>query len=619
MLNKPNRRAGRAPRNPVQTFLSLLVLLLLLSLLAGCRWPFATARPAPSPTILPTAAPTGQPSPTALTTAAPTGQPSPETPRPPSPAPSGQPSPNPTGQPTFALPPSPTPSDLYLAPSGFIVYPEPQLYSGDKVTFDVIPQNLDSVNPNDLVVRIYRYTDGARNVIAEGRVGYPTFEPIPRARLMWSWDTTGLTGPQTLVAWLDPDDQVQQGDANPNNNIVTMTVSLLPAGQIPAPEAGAIWSTTTLACCTIHYLSGTSADRDLLTITNAAQVAVGDIEQQLGVTISDPMNMYFIDRVIGQGGYAYDGTVLSYLDRHYSGVNLPIVLRHEATHVMDGAWIEVYPPAIMREGLAVYMSGGHFKIEPIPQRTAALLNLNRFVPLRDLADDFYMQQHEIGYLEGAGFISFIVDTRGWEAFRTFYSSFEQVPGSPADMLEAALKKNFGWSLAEAEHSFTDWLKEHPATPDQVRDLKDTVELFDTVRRYQAADDPSSYWLNGVLPNPRDAVSQHIVADFIRHPRTPENIALETMLIAARKALFAGQFDHCEALTAEVNRVLDSGSFTTSPAADYLALVNAVAAAGYEAQEIDLQGDTARVEAIKNWPNLTYLTLQRSGGGWTVTP
>ncbi len=481
----------------------------------------------------------------------------------------------------------------------------------------MVPENLGSINPDQIVVRIYRHTDAGNSVIAEGRVGYPTFDPVPRARLMWSWDTAGLTGPQTLVAWLDPDDQIQEGDANPNNNIVTMTVSIAPAGQIPEPEAQAGWSTTSVSCCTIHYLSGTSADRDLLTITTAAQAAVGDIEQRLGVTLSDPMSMYFIARVIGQGGYAYDGTVLSYLDRHYSGVNLPIVLRHEATHVMDGLWIKVFPPAMMREGMATYMSGGHFKIEPIPQRTAALLDLNRFVPLKELADNFYMQQHEIGYLEGAGFISFLVDTRGWEAFRTFYSSFEQVSGAPSDMLESALQKNFGLSLAAAEQSFIDWLKAHPAPPEQVRDLEDTVELFDTVRRYQAMDDPSAYWLDGMLPNPSDAVNRNIVADFIRHPRTPENIALETMLIAGREALFAGQYDRSEELTAEVNRVLDSGSFSTTPAADYLAVVNAVAAAGYEAQKIDLQGDTAHVEAIKNWPNLAPLTLQRSGAGWVV--
>jgi hypothetical protein len=606
MRIKSNWRTGRAPRGQVRVFYSLVALLLLLSLLAGCNGPFPTRRPAPSPTALP--------APTTLPTAVPSEQPSPAATE--QPSPTGQPLPSPTGPPVPTPLPSPTPSDLYLAAPDFVVYPEPRLYSGDEVTFDVIPRNLGSINPNDLVVHIYRYTDGKNEIIAEGRVGYPTFEPVPRARLMWTWDTTGLTGPQTLVAWLDPDDQIQQGDANPGNNIVTMTVSILPAGQLPEPEAGAIWSTTTVSCCTIHYLSGTSADRDLVTITNAAQAAVGDIEQRLGVTISEPMNMYFIARVIGQGGYAYDGTVLSYLDRHYSGVNLPIVLRHEATHVMDGRLVTVYPPAIMREGFATYMSGGHFKLEPIPERTAALFELNQFVPLQQLANNFYMQQHEVGYLEGAGFISFIVDTRGWEAFRAFYTSFEQVPGAPADMLEAALRKNFDWSLSEAEQAFTDWLKAHPPTSDQVRDLKDTIELFDTVRRYQARDDPSAYWMSGMLPNPRDAVNRNIVADFVRHPRAPENIALETMLIAAREALFAGQYGRCEELTAEVNRVLESGSFATSPAADYLAVVKAVAAAGYEAQQIEVQGDSARVEAIANWPKLTVLTLQRTAEGWS---
>lgn len=505
--------------------------------------------------------------------------------------------------------------DLSLAPGDVLVYPGPERYSGDILSFDVTPRNVGSIAPAAILVRLYRLVEGHREAIAEGPVGFPAFDGQPRARLIWAWDTHDLLGKQTLVAWLDPDDRIQEGDEDPTNNLLTFTLYLSPALELPPPERGAIWMTATTTCCVLHYLSGSATARDIPTITVAVEESFAGVAERLGVSPTAPLEIYFLSRVIGQGGYAFDEVALSYLDRHYAGLDLRLVLRHEIVHVLDALLFQVYPPPLLREGLATYLAGGHYKEEPIPQRAAALLQTERYIPLRTLAEDFYAQQHEAGYLEGAALIAYLVDTYGWENFLRFYTSFEKDLG-PAPALEQALEKNFGRGLEEIEASFRAWLEDHPPTPEQVRDLEDTIRLFETVRRYQERYDPGVHWWSGWLPDPAEGERRGIVADFIRHPRSPENLALETMLIAVQENLVSGHFEQAEALLDGIDRVLGNGAFLGRPEADYLALAEAARKAGYEVQRISLDGEQAVVWAVARWPYLEELTFQRTASGWT---
>lgn len=578
-MRRWGRSASFTPQAPFRRRRAAGVVVLLL-LLAACqpRWPWA--RPAPSP-----------------------------------PAPTASPRPPAAATPTMAPSPSPAPVDLALAPDDIVVYPGPGNYSGDQITFDVTPEHLGAIDPNQVVVRIYHGAVGPNSVVAETRVGYVTFDGVARARAVWAWDTSGLVGEQTLIAWVDPDDEIQSGDEDPRNNVVTFTLDLAPRDELPPVEEEADWATVAIDCCRLHYLDDTAAGRDISRIAQAAQESVDEVAGRLGVTQSTPLRLYLISRVIGHGGYAYNAVALSYLDRHYAGFNLEVVMRHEATHVLDGLMLQVYPPAILREGLATYMGGGHYKPEPLPQRAAALLALGLYVPLETLANDFYRQQHEVGYLQAAGFISFLVDAAGWDRFRDFYASFSSSSDPAAAQLDAALARSYGKGLAETERSFRAWLRLQAPTADQIRDLRDTIDLFDTLRRYQQLKDPRAFWMSTFLPNPTEGEQRQIVADFLRQPRAPENIALETMLIAAQEKLTAGQYADGESLIAAVNRVLDTDSWAGGAEADYLAIVRAVAAAGYEAQQIALDGDTARVRAIAVWPWLEELNLRRSAMGW----
>ncbi|MDT8288004.1 MAG: hypothetical protein RQ748_12915, partial [Elusimicrobiales bacterium] len=227
------------------------------------------------------------------------------------------------------MPPTPSPAwtDLALAADGVVVFPGPEQYSGDVLTFDVRPENLGAIDPNAVEVLIYHGSTDAENVVAAGRINFYSFDGVPRARMIWSWETAGLVGEQTLVAWLDPDDAIQAGDEDPANNLVTFTVDLRPAYTLPAAEAAADWVSTTTSCCVFHYLDDGSAGRDLSTITVVTEAAVAEVEEQMGVSLPHALRFYLIERVIGHGGYAFDAVILSYLDRHYAGLALPVVVR----------------------------------------------------------------------------------------------------------------------------------------------------------------------------------------------------------------------------------------------------------------------------------------------------
>jgi hypothetical protein len=437
--------------------------------------------------------------------------------------------------------------------------------------------------------------------------------------MTWAWDTTGLEGEETLTFWIDPEDLIQEGDEDPANNVVTMTVQLLPADERPEVEQRAEWRSVTTDCCILHYLSGTSAERDLDGLITLSEEAVNYAEERLGAQLEEPFEVYFINRIIAHGGYARQHLVLAYLDRHYPGAHLELTIRHEATHVLDALALTSWSPSLLREGLAVWVTGGHFKPEPILPRASALLELDWYIPLEELATSFYPRQHEIGYLEGAAFVEYLVQTYGWDAFIEFYKRFDDIAyETPVDAIDSVLQESFGVSFEEAEQSFLNWLRANPPLPEHVRDVEDTVYFFDTVRHYQSVYDPTAWFMITWLPNPVVGEERSIEADFLRHPRSLENIALETMLIAAREAQLAESFDQAEALLDTVNHVVDTGIFEGTIAAEYLAIVEAADAAGYEVQQVDLSGTTARVWVIADWPDQVELDLQRTASEWVLS-
>ena len=478
------------------------------------------------------------------------------------------------------------------------VYPGPLHYAGDILSIEIVVHNPDRL-PTDREPRLI--LDGDRLLEADPfYVGSPLRDPVLVFR--WVWNTSGQAGLHQLTAEVP----TSSGDSQ----TLTFHVEILRASDRPEHEARAEWQERTTACCRIAYLSGTAAARDIDLITQRVEDAVAAVEGRLGVRLNQPFPIILIDNVWGNGAYADDEIVISYVDRAYVSLDLDSVIRHEAVHYAARA-IGGEAPTLLVEGVAVYLAGGHYKPEPIPERAAALLALEAYIPLADLADHFRDRQHEIAYLEAAGLIAYLVETYGWQEFLNLYA-LTGPDGSPSQWLDQAFKQVYGVGLAEIEQGYLAWLGQRDPG-DQADDLRLTVALFETIRRYQALYAP----YQEALPSLQEARARGITAEFLREPASPENVALETALIAARLALEEGRFAASEGLIDAVNTTLDDGDFTRHPIGDYLAVASTLASSGYEAQQIDLLGSQAVVLAIREWPNLETVTLARTANSWEI--
>jgi len=501
----------------------------------------------------------------------------------------------PAPEPTLTL----TPTACHLRLEDLTLHPGPQLYSGDIVSLGIKASTTDP-KWAEAEVKVYVGSQ-ATAPIAAG-----SFQPFgiggqAQATFWWAWDTQGLKGEQTLIIVVEPK---EGGDPS---EVLEAPVRLLPVEARPMPEPLARWAKAESACCVFHYLTGTAAERDLKMITADADKAFERVESALGVQSKAKVPFTLLSRLLGHGGFAAGEISLTYIDRNPAGVNLPTVFAHEGTHILD-RHLPGPRPTIMTEGLAVFVAGGHYKPEDLDRRAAALLALGRYVPLKDLANEFYPAQHEIGYLQGGALIKYLVDTYGWAQFKEFYSSFPAAP-SEAQMLDGALRAHYDKSLSEVEADWLQHLRTFPRDQGQMDDLRLTIQLFDTLRRYQQLNDPVAYYLTAWLPDGAEARKRGIIADFVRAPRAPENIALEALLASAERALITGQFDRAETLLRSVNAVLNARNLFFDPlAAQYLRVVNDLAAQGYEAQTIDVDGDHATVTAIHTWPTLETFTL-----------
>jgi hypothetical protein len=212
--------------------------------------------------------------------------------------------------------------------------------------------------------------------------------------------------------------------------------------------------------------------------------------------------------------------------------------------------------SILQEGLAVYLSGGHFKAEPRLPRAAALLKLGWYIPLQKLANNFYLSQHEISYAEAAALVDYLVTTYGKDQFNTFYRNIQPAAdGTEATALDEALQKHFQLSLDQLDQDFKEYLQEQPYTENDLTDLRLTVAYYDTLRRYQQAWDPSAYFLTAWIPNPREMRERQIVADFLREPRLSPNRQIEAQLKQADASLYAGRYAEAEAQLQQINLAL----------------------------------------------------------------
>jgi hypothetical protein len=407
----------------------------------------------------------------------------------------------------------------------------------------------------------------------------------------------------------------------------------------------------------VYYITGTEGERDLHFLLESIQQQALHASQVMGLDIDESIKITILPRILGHGGFAGDEISISYLDRAYTGSAFSTVLHHEMIHELDGRLGGEYRPSFLVEGLAVYLTGGHFKPEPLMPRAAALLppsqgcvdptasavdrnvdaplcTLDWLIPFDELVENFYFTQHETGYLQAGALVEYMVSRWGWGAFDDFYRDIDtqaydqnNIPNGSLSVQEAVdrgLLEHFGLTLSELEEEFLSALRSQPVTVQNLDDVRLVVEFFDTARRYQSILDPSAYFLTAWLTSGDQMRSREIVADYLRRPDTAANIALETMLVEADAALRQGDYSRVERVLAGVNSVMDAleaqspAPFAAHPlASDYYAIVTHLLSAGYNPQQISLDAGSAQVLVKRNEPGLISLTLARTGEGWEV--
>ena len=506
--------------------------------------------------------------------------------------------------------------DLSIASADVFLYPVPEIYAGEKVTFQVLAHVPASVAANSVPVNIY--VNG--NQIVSGTLGWRNLAGNAVGLFEWAWDTQDQIGSHTIQVVLDQNDQIQIGDENPNNNQAMVTAVVQdPALLLPA-EANATWVTAENNCCFVHVVSNTAAYRDLTDLLALVEESFTRAATGLGETPERKYDVYFIDRVIGQGGYAGSSMVVSYLDRLYSSQGLSEVITHEAIHLIDRQFA---PQRIsfLAEGLAVWLSGGHYKQEDLTQRSAALVQIGRFLPLAQLIDDFYPVQHEIGYLEAAGFVSYLIDVYGWAQFKEFYADVTYDDAATlSEAMNINLRKYYGMTLAEAEANWLAYLAQVPLENTAVTDLQTTIRYFDTMRHYQQLYDPTAYFLKAWLPYPQKLEQDGNPADLTRHPEADINIALELMLQEADTVMRTGDYNRANVLLDSVERVLNNdGAFMDPLAAQYLDIVQTAGNQGYEVQKASIINNQAEILATRgNIAVLTALNMTLNGRDWILS-
>lgn len=522
----------------------------------------------------------------------------------------------PTDTPPATITPSPVPVDLSLDASRIYLYPVPTIYDGDIVTFQVLAHVPDNVKAEDVLVHIS--VDG--QLLVEDIMGWRNLAGEAVGLYEWVWDTTGQIGDHEIIITLDPNDQIQQGDENPNNNQVLMTKRVADSQLLPPERRNATWVTAENNCCIVHVVSETAAYRDLIFLLNQVDAAFQHATAVLDMEPNKKYDVYLVNRVIGQGGYAGQSMVVSYLDRHYASDGLQQVLIHEAVHLLDRHFA---PQRItfLAEGVAVWVSGGHYKPENIDQRAAALVEIGAYIPLQSLADNFYPVQHEIGYLEAAGFVSYLVRTYGWVDFKAFYSDVTSDDGDTiSEALDVNLQSHFGITLAEAERNWLAYLAQFPYDTLSQVELQTSIRFYDTMRRYQRFYDPTAYFLTAWLPYPQELESSGNPADLTRHPNSEINVTLEVILKSAEASIRTGDYTRANALLDSIDRVLThNGTFTDPLAKSYLEVVRLISDQGYTVQSVDINGNIAQVQAYPIGQILLEdFSLSLNGSEWILT-
>jgi len=322
------------------------------------------------------------------------------------------------------------------------------------------------------------------------------------------------------------------------------------------------WAEVHTNCCTIHTITGTDADEAIAQVQQIVEIqtseALAQFESKIDPTdtpMDEPLSLALIPSVIGQGGFATDIAVITYSDRNWTGTNFANIIHHEIVHVLDRQLNDGPRPSLFAEGLAVYFAGGHYQEGDPLERAAALLAMDRYIPITDFVDDFYAAQHEISYLEAGGLVAYLVDIWGLESFLDFYFNLPEA-NSDSESISTSLEAAFGMSLSDLEADYLEYLRTINPSPAVQADVRLTIEAYETMRRYQQLRIPSAYFRNAWWPPIDRAIELGIPGDYAPREKTPVDVILESFFLELFPALESGDQQKAEEKLEEIQGLLD---------------------------------------------------------------
>jgi hypothetical protein len=216
------------------------------------------------------------------------------------------------------------------------------------------------------------------------------------------------------------------------------------------------------------------------------------------------------------------------------------VLQHETTHALVGQMPNIgdHVGGLLGEGVAVWAAGGHYQLEPVATLAATLADDNRdlYIPLADLRHDFYGAQHEMAYLEGAAYDSWLIQTWGLPKFKQYLTQ----PDDPLPIYDL--------DSAALETRWRAWLDAQPHTAADSTAVRLRVRYYDLMRRYESTRDPDARLLPGPLPSDW---GPSLIRVFSRPATDPANVALEQEMVRAGSALWQRDLDSCAHLLDDI--------------------------------------------------------------------
>lgn len=126
---------------------------------------------------------------------------------------------------------------------------------------------------------------------------------------------------------------------------------------------------------------------------------------------------------------------------------------HELVHLVAGDWGD--PPALLAEGLAVWLSGA-WQDQPIASYAAGLGD--KWVPYAELASTSSFRQHDdrVTYAQAGALVGWLAETKGTKGLRKVYKGLARDAG--AKQLEAAV----GLDLDALDTAVRTWAAAHAA-------------------------------------------------------------------------------------------------------------------------------------------------------------